>query len=522
MSRLKKNVATNLFGNAWSTLLSLLFVPIYIHYVGIEAWGLIGFFTTLQTLLVLADMGLSTTLNREFAKTTDADNEQRRDLLRTLELVYWTVAIISGVVVVAASPFLATRWLQVRAVSTDTARLAIALMGVVTMLQLPLGLYSGGLLGLQRQVRLNVANMTFWTLRSVGSLIVVSLISPTITAYFIWQLIVSALHTTAVGLVLWRSLGRPAHRPVFRRELLQRIWRFSAGMMAITVTGTMLTQIDKVILSRILPLDAFGYYALASLVAGGLFRIMNPVFVAFFPRLTQMRAANDEEGLKAAYHAGSQLATVMLIPTAAVVALFSKEILLLWTRNPVTAERTYLLVALLITGMAFNGINYIPYALQLAHGWIRLPLYANIAGCVTLVPLLVVLALRYGAIGAAVTSMLFSLATLTIVISIMHRRILRGEQTRFYIQDVAKPMLSALVVVSIGRLVFPEGAGWMTQAVCIAAILTCALVAAAMSAPATRDTGLNMIRALIRRRDPRPTESDPESATPLPARDRPS
>jgi len=292
--------------------------------------------------------------------------------------------------------------------------------------------------------------------------------------------------------------------------------------MAITVTGTMLTQIDKVILSRILPLDAFGYYALASLVAGGLFRIMNPVFVAFFPRLTQMRAANDEEGLKAAYHAGSQLATVMLIPTAAVVALFSKEILLLWTRNPVTAERTYLLVALLITGMAFNGINYIPYALQLAHGWIRLPLYANIAGCVTLVPLLVVLALRYGAIGAAVTSMLFSLATLTIVISIMHRRILRGEQTRFYIQDVAKPMLSALVVVSIGRLVFPEGAGWMSQAVCIAAILTCALVAAAMSAPATRDTGLNMIRALIRRRDPRPTESDPESATPLPARDRPS
>jgi O-antigen/teichoic acid export membrane protein len=505
MSRLKKNVATNLFGNAWNTLLSLLFVPIYIHYVGIEAWGLIGFFTTLQTLLVLADMGLSTTLNREFAKSTEADNDERRDLLRTLELVYWAVAVVSGAVVIAASPYLATRWLQVHSVSTETARSAIALMGVVTMLQLPLGLYSGGLLGLQRQVRLNVANVIFWTLRSVGSLIVLVLISPTVTAYFIWQLIVSAMHTTAVGIILWRSLGRAPQRAVFRRELLVRIWRFSAGMMAITATATVLTQIDKVILSRILPLETFGYYALASLVAGGLFRIMYPVFVAFFPRLTQMRAANDEEGLKSVYHAGSQLATVMLIPTAAVVALFSKEILLIWTRNPLTAERTYLLVALLITGMAFTGINYIPYALQLAHGWLRLPLYANIAGCVTLVPLLVVLALRYGAIGAAAVSMLFSIASLAIVIGIMHRRILRGEQTRFYIQDVAKPMLAALAVVAIGRLVFPAGAGAVPQAICIGAILACALVAAAMSAPATRDTGLNMIRAVIRRRDPHPS-----------------
>ena len=486
MSRLKWNVAANLAGNAWSGLISLIVVPIFIHYIGIEGWGLIGFFVILQSLLALADMGLSTTLNREFARTTAADARERRDLLRTLETVYWIVSAAVGLAIVAAAPLLAAKWLHVEHISVSGATHAIMLMGLVTALQLPLGLYSGGLLGLQHQVQLNVLNIILWTSRSVGSFIVLALISPTVIAYFTWQAIISAVHTAVIGAVLWRSLGRSDDRPSFRRPLLAAIWRFSAGMMGITATATLLTQMDKVVLSKILSLEKFGYYALASVVAAGLLRVTTPLYLAFFPRFTEILASGDDDTLTRVYHAGCQLAAVILIPIAAVIALFSNEILRLWTRNAVMADRAHVVLTLLIIGTAMNCLVFIPYALQLASGWTRLALSMQIAGCVTLIPLLVWLALRYGAIGGAMVSVLYNGAALAITMRIMHRRLLPGEQGRFYVQDLLKPLIGAVAVVGIARLIFPQDAAWMTQVLCLGAILLCALAAAAIAAPIVR------------------------------------
>ena len=48
--------------------MGFVFVPVYISYLGIEAYGLIGLFATLQAWLSLLDLGLSPTLNREMAR----------------------------------------------------------------------------------------------------------------------------------------------------------------------------------------------------------------------------------------------------------------------------------------------------------------------------------------------------------------------------------------------------------------------------------------------------------------------
>ena len=67
--------------------MSLAFIPLYIKYLGIEAYGLIGLFAVLQAWLVLLDMGMSPTLSREMARFTGGHHSPQsiRDLLRTLE-----------------------------------------------------------------------------------------------------------------------------------------------------------------------------------------------------------------------------------------------------------------------------------------------------------------------------------------------------------------------------------------------------------------------------------------------------
>jgi hypothetical protein len=55
---LKKNVIANYFGIGWQALMGVAFVPLYIKYLGMEAYGLIGIFAILQAWLVLLDMGM--------------------------------------------------------------------------------------------------------------------------------------------------------------------------------------------------------------------------------------------------------------------------------------------------------------------------------------------------------------------------------------------------------------------------------------------------------------------------------
>ena len=80
---------------AWQALMAVLFIPFYIKFMGVEAYGLIGIFATLLAIFSLLDMGLASTLTREMARlSVIAGKEQEmRNLVRTLEVIYWGFAI---------------------------------------------------------------------------------------------------------------------------------------------------------------------------------------------------------------------------------------------------------------------------------------------------------------------------------------------------------------------------------------------------------------------------------------------
>src|SRR5262249_9886781 len=119
------------------------------------------------------------------------------------------------------------------------------------------------------------------------------------------------------------------------------------------------------------------------------------------PRFSALVQAGDEESLRYLYHAGSQLLAAVILPTAAVLAMFPYEILLQWTGDVETAKQTAPIVRLLVVGTALNGLMNLPYALQLAHGWVGIGLRINIGLIVVMGPALVLVVPRFGAVGAA-------------------------------------------------------------------------------------------------------------------------
>ena len=488
MKLIKKNIVANFTGNMWQALMALIFIPLYIKIIGIESWGLIGIFAAMQTMSGILDLGMSNTLNREMARlsTLQGREQEMRNLVRTLEVIYWSIAVFVGITIAAISPFIAHHWVKAGQLSPKTVEQAFLMMGLAIALQMPVGFYSGGLMGLQKQVLLNAIVVSISTLRGAGAALILWLVSPTIQAYFSWQIVISIINTFFLAMFLRRRLSPGDNKAVFQKQLLKGIWRFAAGMSGITILALILTQLDKIILSKMLSLEMFGYYTLASMVAISLSNLFAPVFHSIYPRLTQLVSIDDQDELKRLYHESCQFISVLILPVAIVVALFSNEILLLWTQNPATAEKTHLLVSILICGTALNGVMNIPYALQLAFGWTSLSFFKNVIALILFVPLIIYMASHYGVVGVASLWLVLNMGYVFFEIPIMHRRLLRKEKWRWYWQDVCLPLVVCIFVAGIGRI-FARGpmSQFMTlQYLIIISVLTLGI--AAITTPVTR------------------------------------
>ncbi len=324
----KKNVIANYLGNGWTTLMGLIFLPLYIKYLGIEVYGLIGIFALLQGWLGLLDMGMTPALSREMTRFTGGkhDAQSIRDLLRSIEIIGFIMAVLGGLGIWSASGWLASDWLRVEKLPIDDVAQGFAIMGVVISLRFIENIYRSSIVGLQRQVSLNVLNSIIATLRGLGAVGILVWISPTIGAFFIWQGLISIITVVLFAIVVYRSLTATHQSARFSLPALIGIWRFAADMLIIAFLSIFITQVDKIMLSRLLTLEAFGYYVLATTVVNLLIMINTSINQAIYPRLVELIAKADNIGLTSIFHSAAQIVTV-LMGTAAVLMMVFGDII---------------------------------------------------------------------------------------------------------------------------------------------------------------------------------------------------
>jgi len=456
---LKKNVIANYFGQGWTALMGLVFVPIYIKYLGMEAYGLIGVFAMLQAWLTLLDMGMTPTLSREMARYTAGAHTAKsiRDLLRTMEFICFVIAIFLCVVIWLGATWLSTHWLQTEKLPTEVLAQAISAMGLVIALRFIESLYRGAIVGLQKQVWLSLAGSGLATLRSVGAVLVLVWVSPSIELFFLWQGIVSLLTILVFIATTYQYLPTSKQPAQFSLLQLKAIWRFAGGMMAITLLSLLLTQIDKIILSRLLSLEIFGYYTLAGIVAATLNQLIIPITQAYYPRFTELVTKGDTLGLIKIYHQSAQLISLLIIPATIMLVFFGHKMLLLWTGNVLLAQNVTPLLALLALGTMLNGFMNIPYMLTLAYGWTKFAVYQNTIAVILLVPSIIWATLRYGAIGSAWIWLILNTCYVLVGVHFLYRRLLITEKWRWYGKDLLVPGMAVLFVGGFCVCVFPEG-----------------------------------------------------------------
>ncbi len=459
MANVKHNIIANYLGQVWTGLLALAFIPLYIEYLGMEAYGLIALFAVIQSSLMLLDAGMTPTLNREMARFRAGVHSPQsiRELLHSLEVICCGLAMLTIAGLWLASPYLASDWLKADYLSVDVVTNALVIMGFIVGMRLCEGIYRGSLYGLEQQVWYNAVYSLLTTLRYGGALAILAWISASVNVFFLWQAAISLLTVVIFAYRVNQALPEVFLPVKFSWSALAQVWKFAGGMMSITFLTMILLQSDKLLLSRLLSLTDFGYYALAAAAASILYMIIVPVTQAVYPRIVSFATIQSNPDLIRLYHQISQLIVVLISPAAMLLCFFSGGVIYVWSGSLSLVNNAAPILSILAVGSFLNSLSYLPYQVQIAHGWTGLLFKIHLLIVLTLVSLIYIVFPRFGAEGAAWIWLLINAAYLAISSHFMHRKLLVNEKWRWYFFDLVLPTLGVVIVMYLAQLIQPQG-----------------------------------------------------------------
>lgn len=445
---LKWNIAANMAAQLYTALVAVLVLPAYLSIMGAEAFGLVGLYSLFQAWFVMFDLGTSQIAGREMARYRGGAMPalEFRRVLRALLVVSGALATVLVLASLSAVPFVTADWLGAHSLDPGHVTLAVSIMAVAAALRWQAGFLRGVIGGAEQQVLLSGIVMFFVTCRFLGVFPSLWLIAPTAEVFFVHQLVFTALELVVLALYMRRFLP-PVSEPIgFSLEVLRPLVRGSLAVFGASLAWYLASQADKLLLSGMLPLADFGYFSLATMAAAGLTTFTAPVALALSPNLTRQIAEGHRDEAVATYRRATQLIAALAGSVAIALSAASYPLMLAWSGDAGTAARTAPILALYAIGNGFTALAGFPYYLMFALGRLRLHLIGGALVFVVLVPLVLILGNRYGAVGAGMAWLAVNAAYVAVWTPIVHHAHAPGMHRQWLLEDVLAIIVPAAAV----------------------------------------------------------------------------
>jgi O-antigen/teichoic acid export membrane protein len=447
---LRKNIIANYASQLYVTGVGILILPLYIKYMGAEAYGLVGFFTMLQAFFVMLDLGLTPTIGRETARYHGGSMSalMYRQLLRALTVIFVSIAVIGGLGLWLFADIIATKWLTVKTLSLNVVIFAIQVMAASVALRWLCGLYRGVVTGSEKLVWLSIFNVLIATLRFIAVFVSMWLYGYTPSVFFIHQFVVAVIEL--LGLWLMAQLLIPNKKLIaepigWSFKPIKPILKFALAIAFTSSVWVLVTQTDKLILSGILPLDEYGYFTLAVLVASGIMVISGPVSSAIMPRMARLHAEDKHDELILVYRNCTQLVSVIAGSAAITLVVTAKPLLIAWTGDLYLAEQAAPILRLYAAGNLFLCVAAFSYYLQYAKGNLRYHLMGNLGLVIVLIPSVIYAAAHFGALGAGYVWLTMNALFLFGWVAYVHHKLEPKLHLNWILNDVLKIVIPGCV-----------------------------------------------------------------------------
>lgn len=379
---LAKNTLWNLLGNGAPMILAVFSIPILIHRLGEDCFGVLALAWALIGYASLFDLGLGRALTQVIARKLGTGKEQEvPSMVWTSLVLMLLLGVVGAVVVVALSPWMVHRVLKVpAALQAETLR-SFYLLGI----SIPAVILTAGLRAVleahQRFAMINALRIPLGVYSYVGPLLILPFSKSLV--HVVGMLVVGRLiGLTAHAALCLRVAPELFHRIAWHRAVAKPLLRLGGWMTVSNIVGPLMVTLDRFLLGALVSMAAVAYYATPYEVVTKLWLIPGALVGVMFPAFSTS-SGQDPNRTALLFGRSVKCLLVVLFPVVLLTVALAYDGLKLWLGAEFARNSAHVLQWLAV-GVLINSLAQVPFALLQGVGkpdltaklhLIELPLY---------------------------------------------------------------------------------------------------------------------------------------------------
>jgi O-antigen/teichoic acid export membrane protein len=390
----------NLAGQAWAALVAFVVSPILVQLLGDGAYGIVAFHLTLQVWLSLLEAGLGTAALRSAALAGVGPDSADVGVVRSAHRMMLLISAVIAMLGALAAPLLVDHWIEVPPALREDAAFGLRLSGMCIGLRVIESFHRSVLMGTGRQVLANSGFVACTAVRGLLPIAAMHVTGPGLRTFFLGLLLSSGLSAVAMGL-LSRAGVRATMPGRASLPAALSLLRESRWILVGSLSWTAVAQVDKLMVSRIVAVESFAHYSLATQLAGIIPFLCAPLSMSLLPTLIRCRSSGDFPQAFSRVRAGLQACAVISGTCACTLLIHGAPVVQTWLRGPALSDDVSRFLVPLTIGAALSSITVMPHACAVAAGrFAMLARYLMLLATLA-IPSLAVAGGLFGAIGLA-------------------------------------------------------------------------------------------------------------------------
>lgn len=454
-AQLARNSLWNLAGLAGSLAVNFVSVPILVHRLGNDQFGLLGLVLSMVSPLGLLDFGMSDATVKYVAESIGRNDLKEVERYFRSTLMFNIVVGILG----AAAIMALARWLVQDAfhIGSDHQNVAMLALGWVAAMwcftqvrQTFISLFTAH----QRYDVLNIATTSTQIVTVLSGLTALWL------GGGLLDVVMAQCFAVAASTVFWIFMARRFFpfiwiAPSIDRRTFRSTMGFGIWQMLNNLGGIVSQQSQRWLLGSMLPVASVGYYNIALQLSMVPYLPAGKIGQVLFPQVSHLQGQNREHEAGVLMVNATWMLTILSLGLFIPLAVFAPQILSLWIGPEVSSQTSTLLRILCLgnlMGCLFQIPNYFLLGTGRAHWLAAMSFFQGLLtllGCVVLIP-------RIGIQGAGWGLVLGTLVHF-VILSLLWIRIMRTWlPSSNYFAGVFGPYVAGVALAIIGSAMISE------------------------------------------------------------------
>jgi O-antigen/teichoic acid export membrane protein len=330
----KKLIVTNTFWSAVAQVgvmgINLLVLPLFIKNLGAELYGIWVLSGVVLGYLNVFDFGFTQGLQKYVAEArVKSDHNELSEVVVTgTGLLFCIGLLIGGICFFGAAPIVG--FFNIQPENQLIAKQLLQISALFCVVMWPLRIVDVVLNAGMRIKELSFLNAFKTGIQSVVMLGMVYVAADIVLIKWVTTILLAVCGTSGI-LLIKRYVPEINWNPaLFRIYQLRRMHKFSLGMFYIAVLGLLSTQIDSLIIGKMIGMAAIAAYAVTSKLFQLIQRFTGMLLVALLPTVYNLNANVDSKRIKLLVDKGCRYRALFSIPLSCVAALFAPDFIRLW------------------------------------------------------------------------------------------------------------------------------------------------------------------------------------------------